>query len=132
MARRVSTLMGGTLAGQLAVLAVTPLLTRLYSPEAFNDFGLYMALSGIFSVLATLRLEAAVPLAHTDTDALGLTRLALQSSAGTAVAAALFTVLALHLGWLTAAAPLGSGRGGWFIRLAYRSFSGTERPKHPA
>ncbi|WP_285521033.1 lipopolysaccharide biosynthesis protein [Deinococcus rhizophilus] len=93
------TLMGGTLAGQLVVFAVTPLLTRLYSPEAFNDFGLYMALSGIFSVLATLRLEAAVPIARSDTDAVGLTRLSMQSSMGVAVIAALSTALALHLGW---------------------------------
>lgn len=104
MARRVGTLMGGTLAGQLAVFAVTPLLTRLYSPEAFSDFGLYMAISGIFSVLATLRLEAAVPIARTDTDAVGLTRLAIRSSVGVALIAAFFTALALHLGWFTSSA----------------------------
>lgn len=104
MVRRVGTLMGGTLAGQLAVFVVTPLLTRLYSPEAFSDFGLYMALSGFFSVLATLRLEAAVPIARTDADAVGLTRLAMQSSVGMAILAALFTALALHLGWFTSSA----------------------------
>lgn len=103
MVRRVGTLMGGTLAGQLAVFAITPLLTRLYAPETFSDFGLYMALSGLFSVLATLRLEAAVPIARTDTDAVELTRLAMQSSAGVAVIAALFTGLALQLGWFASA-----------------------------
>lgn len=104
MVRRAGTLMGGTLAGQLAVFAVTPLLSRLYSPAAFNDFGVYLAVSGIFSVLATLRLEAAVPVAHSDADALGLTRLALQSSALFGVLAAAFTVAALQAGWLSAAA----------------------------
>ena len=39
--RNVSTLAGGAAAGQLAILAAAPLLTRIYAPAEFGVFGVF-------------------------------------------------------------------------------------------
>ncbi|WP_188904465.1 oligosaccharide flippase family protein [Deinococcus aerophilus] len=98
--KRVGTLMGGTVLGQLAVFAVTPILTRLYAPEAFNDFGIYLAISGVFSVIATLRLEAAIPIARDNADAFNLTRVAFKTSCVIAILAIMLTFYVLSTGFL--------------------------------
>ncbi len=64
-ARSVALIAGGTALGQAAVVLVSPILTRLYTPE---DFGLLAAFVSVFSILVTmnsLRYELAIPLADT-------------------------------------------------------------------
>lgn len=65
---RVLTLINGTLVGQLILFSVTPLLSRMYTTAAFGDFGIFLAIVGICSVFASLRLEAAIPVAYKDSD----------------------------------------------------------------
>ncbi|WP_189103018.1 lipopolysaccharide biosynthesis protein [Deinococcus knuensis] len=91
--KRISTLMGGTVMGQLAVIATTPLVTRLYSPEAFSDLGIYMAIAGIFSVIATLRLEAAVPAASNKVQAVSIVHAGLISCVAFSITASLLSFL---------------------------------------
>ena len=59
-ARNVITLMTGTGLAQAIPIAISPILTRLYSPEDFGTFGLYMAIVTIASVLVTGRYELAI------------------------------------------------------------------------
>lgn len=59
-ARHVASLGSGTALGQLIVVAVTPLLTRLYTPEDMGLFGLFASFLAIASVAATLRLDFAI------------------------------------------------------------------------
>jgi O-antigen/teichoic acid export membrane protein len=56
------TLVFGTAGSQAIVLMLLPLLTRLYTPEEFGSFSVFASLLGIFSVVAALRYEVAIPL----------------------------------------------------------------------
>jgi len=69
-ARNVITLMTGTGLAQAIPVAISPILTRLYSPEDFGTFAVYMAVVSIASVLVTGRYELAIMLPKNDRDAL--------------------------------------------------------------
>ncbi|MGQ9623675.1 MAG: lipopolysaccharide biosynthesis protein, partial [Candidatus Caldatribacteriaceae bacterium] len=64
--RSVLLLAGGTALGQAVTVLVSPILTRLYSPEDFGVFGVYASLLGIVAVIASLRYEYAIPLPEED------------------------------------------------------------------
>ena len=76
-ARNVIKLMMGTSLAQAIPIAISPILTRLYSPEEFGRFALYMAVAMIASVLVTGRYELAIMLPRHDKDALHITVLAM-------------------------------------------------------
>jgi len=61
-ARQVSTLATGTAIAQSIPVAISPILTRLYSPEDFGLVGLYISCVSVMSVLVTGRYEQAIPL----------------------------------------------------------------------
>lgn len=71
-ARSVLALAGGGAAAQAVVFAARPVLTRLYSPEAFGVLGVFVALSSGIAVLATLRYEDAIALPEHEEDARSL------------------------------------------------------------
>lgn len=68
-ARNVITLMTGTGLAQAIPIAISPILTRLYTPEDFGIFALFMAIASIASVLVTGRYELAIMLPKSDRDA---------------------------------------------------------------
>jgi O-antigen/teichoic acid export membrane protein len=70
-----------------------PVLTRLYSPEAFGLFSVFAALNGIFGIVMAGRYEFGIPLSERDQDAAGL------AIAGAMVSCVL-TVLATVLVWV--------------------------------
>ena len=76
-ARNVLTLMTGTSLAQAIPVAISPILTRLYSPEEFGLFALYMAVAMIVSVLVTGRYELAILLPRNEPDALHIAALAI-------------------------------------------------------
>ena len=76
-ARQVAMLTTGTAVGQLIVLAVTPLLTRLYSPDDLGVFGLFASFLSVAAVATCLRLEWGVASAPDETEAAGLLALCL-------------------------------------------------------
>ena len=102
-ARNVLTLMSGTTIAQAIPVAVTPVLTRLYSPAEFGLFAVYMALIALGAMIATGRLEMAVLIARKDADAL---RLALTSCAVSGVFSIL-TLCVIIIGGQQIAALLG-------------------------
>ena len=65
-ARSVTLLAGGTALGQAVTVLVSPILTRLYTPEDFGVFGVYASILGIVTVVASLRYEYALPLPEDD------------------------------------------------------------------
>lgn len=71
-ARSVTLLAGGTALGQAVTVAVSPVLTRLYSPADFGAFGVYASLLGIITVIASLRYEYAIPLPEEEETAVNL------------------------------------------------------------
>lgn len=66
--RNVLTLMTGTTVAQVIPLAVSPILTRIYTPEEFGLFGLFFAIVTMLSVIVTGRYELAIVQARRDRD----------------------------------------------------------------
>ena len=71
-ARNVLTLVTGTTVAQAIPVALTPLLTRVYSPGDFGLYGVYMALISIGTMIATGKLEMAVMVARKQSEAMQL------------------------------------------------------------
>jgi O-antigen/teichoic acid export membrane protein len=78
--KNIITLMTGTTIAQAMPIAISPILTRLYSPEDFGVFGLYMAIASIASVFVSGRYELAIMLPKSDDDALNIVFLSLTLS----------------------------------------------------
>lgn len=53
-------LIGGTALAQVFTFAISPILTRLYTPESFGVLGVILAASSIIAVFAHLRLNLAI------------------------------------------------------------------------
>lgn len=87
---RVATLVGGAGAAQLVTILAAPVLTRIYSPEAFGEFAELLAIILVLQNVITLRFDLAVPVADSRRDAALLASLA-------AVVAALLSSLTLGL-----------------------------------
>ena len=69
MLKRMATLLGGSLAGQLVTIAAAFILTRLYSPEAFAHLEMFALATGLAAVLGTGKYEQALMLPKVDADA---------------------------------------------------------------
>lgn len=66
--RGVLAIVSGSVGGQLVVLLFSPLLTRQYGPSGLGYFTVFLSLATIFSVVASMRLELAIPLPDSDRD----------------------------------------------------------------
>ena len=102
-ARRVLVLSCGASASQLLIVAISPLLTRLFTPAEFGLFAVLAACISIAGPMAALRLEHAIMVARGETEARSLALLT--SLVALAVAFLLAAVIAL-----LEATPLALGR----------------------
>jgi len=59
----------GVAFGQMLVVLVSPVLSRLYTPEQFGAYALVVAIAALVTVVSTGRLELAVPVARSNRDA---------------------------------------------------------------
>jgi O-antigen/teichoic acid export membrane protein len=100
--RAVTVSVTGAALGQLIVLAASPLVTRLYTPEDFGVLGVFSALLGILGIAVCLRYELAIPLAEDDASVVNLLALSL-------VVALLVSLLVAVTLW-----PWGEVITGWF------------------
>jgi len=64
--------MTGTTIAQAIPIAISPILTRLYTPEDFGVFALFMAITSIFGSIANARYELAIMLPRKDEDAINI------------------------------------------------------------
>jgi O-antigen/teichoic acid export membrane protein len=88
MWRDVARLSTGTAVGQALVVASTPLLTRIYPPEAFGKFGLFLSFASVAMVFVGLRYDLAIASASGDAESDELLATALLASVPTSVLAA--------------------------------------------
>lgn len=88
-------LASGSIGGQVLVLLASPLLTRLYEPGHFGELGLFASVLSIFSVIANMRYDRAIPVVNEDARARELLAL---SIAFTAIIALVIGVLAIIFG----------------------------------
>lgn len=64
--KHATTLLSANLIAQLIAIAVYPIVTRIYSPEDFGEFTLFLSISSVLSILATGRYEPAIILPKKD------------------------------------------------------------------
>jgi len=79
-ARSVLTLMTGTGLAQLLPIALSPILTRLYTPQEFGVFALYGSICAILAVLVTGKYELAIVVPRHDSEAINLVAVTIVSS----------------------------------------------------
>lgn len=115
--RNVLAVVGGSALGQAVVFAFSPLITRIYSSEAFGLQGVFLSLVSTLTPLVALRFPLAIVVAGDETEARQLSRLALS------VALGLCALLGIAL--LAFREPLSGafgvealGRLVWFLPLA--------------
>jgi len=70
--RNVLTLMTGTTIAQAIPIAISPILTRIYTPEDFGVFALFIAITSIFGSIANGRYELAIMLPKKDENAINI------------------------------------------------------------
>jgi len=75
--QNVTILLIGTVISQAIPIAISPILTRLFTPEDFGVFALYFSLSMILSVVVTGRYEMAIMLPKENEDAVLVAKLAM-------------------------------------------------------
>ncbi|HWR25219.1 MAG TPA: oligosaccharide flippase family protein, partial [Methanosarcina sp.] len=68
----VLTLAGGTTFAQILAIISVPILTRLYGPEDFGVWALYISITSILSVIVCMRYEFSIMLPESDEDAINL------------------------------------------------------------
>ena len=112
-ARNVAMVAAGTAGAQIISIAFTPVITRVYGPEAFGLLGAFMAIVALATPLAALAYPIAIVLPTNDRDALGLARLSVILSS----AIALFALACVSLvgDWLTDTLRLESVAGYVFL-----------------
>lgn len=113
--RAIAALAGSAVVGQAAGLAATPLLTRLYSPEAFGVLGVFLAVLSIGTVLGPLRYHLAILLPKDQGTAASILWLSLLLPL---VVAVVFTAIAFIGGDSLPAQVRVSGELVWLLGIA--------------
>jgi O-antigen/teichoic acid export membrane protein len=70
--KNVATLMTGTIAAQVFTVAVSPILTRIFTPADFGVLAVFTALNAVLAIIAAGRYETAIMLPQDDNDALNI------------------------------------------------------------
>lgn len=70
--KNIVTLITGTAVAQAIPIAISPILTRIYTPEDFGVFALFLAIISIFGIIANARYELAIMLPKKDEDAINI------------------------------------------------------------
>lgn len=87
-------LAGGTAIAQVLSILASPIITRMYGPEAFGLSALFASITGIIAVVACLRYELAIMLPEKDEDAANLLALSL-------ILAATMSIITAFVVWLS-------------------------------
>jgi O-antigen/teichoic acid export membrane protein len=85
--------MTGTTIAQAIPILISPILTRIYSPDDFGELQIFMSIVAIFGVIATFRYELAIMLPKEEKDAKSLLTLSLFISLVISAVVGLFVVL---------------------------------------
>lgn len=72
MVKNSFTLISGTVIAQIIPVALQPLLRRIFSPEDFGVFAIYMSLLGMLAAISSLKYETTLVLPKRDKDAANL------------------------------------------------------------
>lgn len=92
-ARNVAIVVTGTAGAQAITMAFSPIITRLYGPEAFGVLGTFTAILAVLTPLAALSYPIAIVLPKRDIDATALAKLSIKISLATSLLAAVILFL---------------------------------------
>lgn len=109
--RNVLTLMTGTTIAQAIPVAISPILTRIYKPEDFGVYALFLAIVSIFGTISNARYELAIMLPESDEDAFNIVVLGMMICG--CITFVLFIVFFIFNGVL--AQKLGNGQIGFWL-----------------
>lgn len=102
-ARAVALVAGGSALAQALTLLASPVLARLYTPQQVGELGTFLAIAGLVAVVATLRLDAALVVAESDTAArrtfVAAIAVTLATTAAAGLAALVVTATAPTAAW---------------------------------
>jgi len=90
--RQVAAVASGTFGAQIISIAFTPVVSRLYAPEAFGIFGSFSSIVAVIAPVAALGFPIAVVLPKDDEDALGLAWVSILASALVSIVVLLFSL----------------------------------------
>lgn len=91
----VAVLASGTAAAQAISMGFSPLITRVYGPEAYGIQGVFMSLTTIMVTVAAMTYPIAIVLPRSDADAIGIAKLSMYIG----VAISLFiTIIFIYFG----------------------------------
>lgn len=97
--KKVASLATGAVFSQAVNVAILPVLSRLYLPDEFGVFGVFLAVVAVFAVSANMGYEMAIMLPDKREDAHGLMKLSLQACVGISVAL-LILLVAIPESWI--------------------------------
>ena len=92
--QNITKLTSGTILAQIIPILAIPILTRIYTPDAFGILSIFMAIAAIITISSSLRYEIAIPQAKDDTNAETIFNLCLVIIVSIAIIAFLITFLA--------------------------------------
>lgn len=75
--RNVLTVATGTAGAQAITMAFSPVITRLYGPEAFGLLGTFMAITAVLTPAAAMTYPGAIVLSRSDEEAKGIVKLSI-------------------------------------------------------
>jgi len=96
--RNILTLMSGTMLAQAIPIAISPILTRLYSPSDFGTFALYFALAVLFGSLVAGRYELSILIPKQDESARQIVLFSISISFFVSIL--LFIFIYINIDWL--------------------------------
>lgn len=88
----------GTAIGQFGAVLLSPVLTRIYTPDMFGVLGIFSAAIYIASVIASLRYEMALPLAQSDEEAANMLGVCILALIGTTLISCIVVTVITHFG----------------------------------
>jgi O-antigen/teichoic acid export membrane protein len=103
--------MTGTTIAQAIPVAISPILTRIYKPEDFGVYALFLAIVSIFGTISNARYELAIMLPESDEDAFNIVVLGMMICG--CITFVLFIVFFIFNGVL--AQKLGNGQIGFWL-----------------
>lgn len=86
-------MMAGTSIAQAIPIAISPILSRMFSPHDFGVLALYIAISSMIAVFATARYELAIVIPQEDADALNILTLTILSTSIIALSSLILIIL---------------------------------------
>src|SRR5687768_2997741 len=117
--KNVAIVFSGSVISQFISIAAAPIIARLYSPEQYGIFGIFLSIAAIAAVLPTLRYTQAILITKNDDDALRLLQFC--GLATVAISILILLFITFFGGWFTAAVGA-ADIGPWMILLPVVTF----------